>query len=54
MAWVNSLPIIGQVMFCIILASAAKIALEFAYAVYVKNCGLEITLKKWNLKISYK
>ena len=54
LAWVNSLPVIGQVLFCLIVASVALIALEFAYAYYIKKCGIDISISWKGLKITYR
>ena len=54
LAWINSLPVIGQVLFCLIVVCVAWVALEFAYAYYIKKCGIELSISWRGLKIRYK
>ena len=54
LAWVNSLPVIGQVLFCLILAHIASVALEFAYAYCIKKCGIDLSISWRGLKIRYR
>ena len=54
LAWVNALPVIGQVLFCLILACVARIALEFAYAYYIKKCGIDISISWKGLAIRFR
>ena len=54
LSWINSLPVIGQVLFCLIVACVAWVALEFAYAYYVKKCGIELSISWRGLKIRYR
>ena len=54
LAWINSLPVMGQVLFCLIVACVAWVALEFAYAYYVKKCGIDISASWKGIKIYYR
>ena len=54
LAWVNSLPVIGQILFCLIVASVTWVALKFAYAYYIKKCGIDISISWRGLKIRYR
>ena len=54
LSWVNTLPAIGQVMFFAILICAGELSIKFVRAVYVYNCGVDISLKKGKLSITYK
>ena len=54
LAWVNSLPVIGQILFCLILTHISTVALEFAYAYCIKKCGIDLSISWRGLKIRYR
>ena len=57
-SWVNSLPIVGQIIFITIVTYAATLASMICYAYYVKKCGIDFSVKwKWygaRVDITYK
>ena len=54
LAWVNTLPIIGQLLFCAIVVCALSIAIEFAYACLIKKRGIDISIGWFGLNIRYR
>ena len=52
-SWVNALPIVGQVVFCYIVAQSLSVATMCAIA-YCKKKGVEISPKWYGMKMTIK
>ena len=57
-SWIQALPVVGQVIFFVIVAATIWFAEQILYAYYIKKTGLDISLKwRWfvpHLAIKYK